>query len=142
MAKIFQNLGNPVVLNELRRKRYLEAIDTVLDGPTLAMHFNNEVNRIAKERFDEGTITEPQYKALAFEKVGGKEVPKEHFDEETAYQLMDMAFNEMPELLKVATFITENVTTGGFYGATKAFKGGEELKKLKKIIQQTSLYKV
>ena len=119
---------------ELRRKRYLEAIDTVLDGPTLAMHFNNEVNRIAKERFDEGTITEPQYKALAFEKVGGKEVPKEHFDEETAYQLMDMAFNEMPELLKVATFITENVTTGGFYGATKAFKGGEELKKLKKII--------
>ena len=105
------------------------------------MHFNNEVNRIAKERFENGTITKEQYEDIAFVEVGGKQVPKEHFDEDTAYQLMDMAFNEMPKLLQVATFVTENMTTGGFYGATKAFKSGEELKRLKKIIASDSTLK-
>lgn len=119
---------------ERRRQKFLESVDSVLSGPTLAMHFNNEVNRIAKERFENGTITKEQYEDIAFVKVGGELVPKEHFDEDTAYQLMDMAFNEMPKLLQVATMVTENAFTGGFYGATKAFKGGEELKRLKKII--------
>ena len=126
---------------ERRRQKFLEGIDSVLSGPTLAMHFNNEVNRIAKERFENGTITEEQYNDIAFVEVGGERVPKEHFDEDTAYQLMDMAFNEMPKLLQVATMVTENAFTGGFYGATKAFKGGEELKRLKKIIASDSTLK-
>jgi hypothetical protein len=119
---------------EQRRQKYLEGVDTVLSGPTLAMHFNNEVNRIAKERFEAGTLTEDQYKALAFDTVGGKEVPKVHFDEDTAYQLMDLAFNEMPEVSQVGVIIAENVATGGFFSASKASRSKQELAKLKKMI--------
>ncbi len=119
---------------EERRQKYLEGVDTVLSGPTLAMHFNNEVNRIAKERFEARTLTEDQYKALAFDTVGGKEVPKVHFDEDTAYQLMDLAFNEMPEVAQVGLIITENVATGGFFSASKASRSKQELAKLKKMI--------
>ena len=117
---------------EQRRQKYLEGVDTVLSGPTLAMHFNNEVNRIAKERFEAGTLTEDQYKALAFDTVGGEEVPKVHFDEDTAYQLMDLAFNEMPEVAQVGLIITENLATGGFFSASKASRSKQELAKLKK----------
>ena len=119
---------------EERRQKYLEGVDTVLSGPTLAMHFNNEVNRIAKERFEAGTLTEDQYKALAFDTVGGEEVPKVHFDEDTAYQLMDLAFNEMPELAQVGLIITENLATGGFFSASRASRSKQELAKLKKMI--------
>ena len=119
---------------ETRRQKYLEGVDSVLSGPTLAMHFNNEVNRIAKERFEAGTITEDQYNAIAFEEVGGKQVPKAHFDEDTAYQLMDLAFNEMPEIAQVGVIVTQNLATGGFFGSSKAFRSKQELQNLKKLM--------
>ena len=119
---------------ERQRQKYLEGLDNVLSGPTLAMHFNNEVNRIAKERFENGTITEEQYNDIAFVEVGGELVPKQHFDEDTAYQLMDLAFNEMPEVAQIGVMLTENAVTGGFFGSSKAAKAEKELKKLKRLI--------
>lgn len=119
---------------ENRRQKYLEGVDNVLSGPTLAMHFNNQINRIAKERFEAGTLTEEQYEELAFMEVGDEKVARQHFDEDTAYQLMDLAFNEMPEELQIATIVTENVLTGGFFGATRVARSKDELAKLKKLI--------
>jgi len=119
---------------ENRRQKYLEGVDNVLSGPTLAMHFNNEINRIAKERFEAGTLTEEQYEELAFMEVGDEKVARQHFDEDTAYQLMDLAFNEMPEELQIGTILAENLATGGFFGATKVARSKDELAKLKKLI--------
>ena len=44
------------------------------------MDFNNEVNRIAKERFENGTRTKEQYNDIALVELYREQVPKQHID--------------------------------------------------------------
>lgn len=119
---------------EETNRRILDGIDEVLSGPTLAMHFNNEIRRVAKERLDNGSMTEDEYNAIVYERVGDELVEKNHITEEVAYGLLDLSFGNLNNSEQIGVYALEFGLTGGIYGGHKARQGKQELKKLKDLM--------
>ena len=117
---------------ERRYNRLMGLIDEVLPGPTLAMHFNNEVRRIAGEYRDDGLMSEEDYQSLVFETVGDEKVERQFVDEDTAYKLMDMSYNQLGELGQAGLFLSENLLTGGVFVGSKSMQGKQYIDELKK----------
>lgn len=122
---------------ESDNKYILDAIDNApfLSGPTLAMHFNNEIRRVAKERLDDGTMTEEQYNSIVFEKVGDKLVEKNYVTEEMAYGLLDLSFGNLNNMEQMGVYALNFGLTGGVGGFGKATKAGREVKKFKELLE-------
>lgn len=121
---------------ERRYERMMGLIDEVLPGPTLAMHFNNEFRRIAGEYRDDGLMSEEDYQELVFEQVGEQKVERQFVDEDTAYQLMDMAFNQLSEVGQASLFVAENVLTAGAFVGSKSLQGKAYLENFTKMGQR------
>ncbi len=119
---------------EESNKYILDAVDDQLPGPTLARHFNNEIRRVAKERFDKGTITEDQYNSIVFEKVGDNLVEKNYVTEEMAYGLLDLSFGNLNNMEQIGVYSLNYGITGGFPTGIKIIRSEKELKKLKDLM--------
>ena len=125
---------------ERQGKAALEAIDSVLDGPTAAMAMNNAIRARAKLELDEGRFTQEQYDNFVFTTdVTGEKIERDFITDEAAYGLIEFAFTELPELAKPAVIITENLLGGGIFGMRRAAAGTQYLKQVNNLRKQHNI---
>ena len=119
---------------ERQGKAALEAIDSVLDGPTAAMAMNNAIRARAKLELDEGRFTQEQYDNFVFTTdITGEKIEREFITDEAAYGLIEFAFTELPELAKPAVIIAENLLGGGIFGMRRAAAGTQYLNQMNNL---------
>tara|TARA_X000001388_G_scaffold49149_1_gene35213 strand:+ start:5393 stop:10264 length:4872 start_codon:yes stop_codon:yes gene_type:complete len=97
-----------------------EHSDILINNPSFAREFNAQLHESLKERKDNGDISEERYNELAYEgELDGKKVLRKFITEETADDMVNLSFNQLPGMLQYAVIVGENSIFGGVLGGAK-----------------------
>ncbi len=103
-------------------KNYIDQNSNIFNDIGTAEYINGQIHEALDSRFNKELISEDMYNNLAFEEVGGKKVRKQFVDQNTASQLIDLAFTELPLQVQFGVVFAENAPFSGIFGSAKMSK--------------------
>ena len=116
-------------------KETRDFLDQRVGIPTVASHFNDTILEWAKDRLDNGRITQEEYDRLAFvTDAEGNKVSRTYITEDIAASLIDLGFNELPIDQKFGVIFTEIGTAMAGPGSAKGILAMQKFNRLVKSL--------
>mgnify|MGYP003113074307 CR=1 FL=1 len=115
----------------------LDALASVLPGPTLGMATNDFIRTQLQQRVEDGLMSQEEYDEVTTEVTAdGKRIDRLLISDEAANNILQLSFNQLPLYERFGAIAVENVVGMAGFGAGTAYKGKSTLNSVRRLKEQ------